>query len=237
MPQSKISNARYTIREIWLYTYEAYRNRFDFRERDVLKSVEIREVKSYDKANLKSPTKRYEIRTFSYPQYEPYVSLKGKKSKKQRKVKHQYDSKFQLESMNWNSKFRWRIGSQKKYPTSDKGINYNQIAQLHKSVRDRLEKKHGKGTADYKKAVAKHKKKAKYVDKGDYISQVFGINGDWYFRVQGNAFLSGNLFGLAWEKSKTGNGVPFFGKHDLRIVEYLLKKGILKRDQLFSENI
>lgn len=229
---NRISSARYTLREIWLYTYEKYRNRFDYRERDVLKSISIREIKSYDKNNLDNPIKRFDIITSSYPQYEPYVSLKGKHSKKQRKVKHTYNSVFQFESLNWNSKIKWRVGSQRKYPTSDTAINYNKIKQLHSSVREKLVKKYGKGTPELKKAIEAHRKKAKYIDKGDYISQVYGIMGDWYFRCQGNAYLSGNLFGLAWNKDKHGDGVPFFDKHSLRVIEYLLKKGIIKRDRL-----
>lgn len=223
-----ILQSKYTLRDIWLYTYAKYRSRFTYRERDVLKRIDVRNIKTYEKDRLSSPTQKVEVRSYSYPQYEPYRSLKGKKSKTQRKVKHQYDSIFQFEELNWNSPFKWRMGSQRKYPV-DAQINFNQVAQLHTSVKDKLVKKYGKGTAEYKKAVEKHKKKAKYIDKGDYISQVYGINGDWYFRIQGNAFRSGNLFGLAWDRDKHGDGVPFFDKHSLRVVEYLLKRQIIKK--------
>jgi hypothetical protein len=224
---SNIDEAKYTLRQIWLYTYKNYRSRFEYRDRDVLKTVQVREIKTYTKDRNVTPVKKFEIRSFSYP---PYVQLKGKGSKTQRKVKHQYDCTFQFASLDWNSPFKWRIGSQRRYPDDDSKINYNQIKQLHKSVREKLVKKYGKGTKEYKKAVASHKKKAKYIDRGDYISQVFGINGDAYFRTQGNAYRSGNLFGIAWNKEKYGDGMPFFGKHDLRVVEHLLKKGLIKRD-------
>lgn len=225
---TKISNAKYSIKDIWLYSNSRYRNRFDYRDRDVLKRVDVNEIKVYTKDRRNMPSTKYEIKTYSYPQYEPYFSKKGKKSKKQRKVKHQYEQTYILESLNWNSKFKWRIGGQRKWPDESK-INWNQIEQVHSSIKEKYEKKYGKGTDKYKETIIKHKKKARYISKGDFISQKFGLNGDWYWRVQGNAFLSGNLFGLAWEKNKTGEGVPFFGKHDLRVIKFLLEKKILTR--------
>lgn len=225
---TKVNTAKYSLREIWLYTYKMYRNRFDFKDRDVLKSIQVREIKVYNKDRIDMPTKRYEIRTSSYPQYKPYINVKGKKSKTQRKIKHQYDCTFQFNTLNWNEPFKWRIGSQKKWP-DEKNINFNQVKAIHSSIRKKLVKKYGKGTLEYKKAVKKHKERAKYIDIGDYISQEYGLNGDFYFRNMGNCYLSGNLYGLAWNKDKYENGMPFFGKHDLRVVEYLLTKQIIKK--------
>ena len=230
MPPTRISNAKYTLRQIWLYTYENYRNRFEYRDRDVLKSIVINDIKSYKKDRLDSPTKKFEVRTSSYPKYKPYSEIKGKDSKKQRKVKHNYDLVFQFDRLDWNSPFRWRVGSQRKYP-EDKSINYNNIKQLNNPIKEKLEKKYGKGTKEYKKAVERHKRTAKYLDKGDYISQEYGIMADWYFRIQGLAYRSGNLYGLAWitEPSDLRYKVPFFDKHSLRVVQYLLTKGIVKK--------
>ncbi len=158
---TKLGKGQFTIKDIWLYTYQQYRNRFDFRDRDVLKSVVVNELKVYSKDRKEMPSKKYEIKTSSYPQYKPYINVKGKNAKKQRKIRHSYDIVFQLsEGLTWNSPFKWRVGSQKKWPDDSK-INYNQIKQLHSSIREKFEKKYGKGTDKYKEAVAKHKKESK----------------------------------------------------------------------------
>jgi hypothetical protein len=217
-----------TIRQLWEYTYKYVESRFDYRDRDVLKRIKVQEVKSYSKDRRNQPLVRYDIVSYSYPQYDPYGKVKGRLSKKQRKVKHQYSSTIQLENLTWNSKIRYRLGSQKKWP-EDKKIKWKEVKAIHSSIREKYYKKYGKGTKEYNEAIKKHKKKARYLDKGDYISQVFGINGDFYWRIQGNLYLRGMLFGIAWEKDMYDEGIPFLDKHSLRVIEVLLRRKVIKK--------
>jgi hypothetical protein len=218
-----------TIKEVWLYTYRNMETRFDYRDRDVLKRLRINLVKSYTKDRLNTPTQRFEIISYSYPQYSPYSKVKGKFSKKQRKVKHEYQTILQIEELNWNSRFRIRIGSQRKWPTN-KQIKWNQIKAVHSSIREKYATKYGKGTDKYKKALQEHRRKAKYLDVGDYISQVYGLNGDFYWRQAPLAKKFNCSFGLIWNKELPEDAdYMFFGKHDLRIIEILLKRKIIKR--------
>lgn len=237
----QFSDRAYTLRQVYTYTYESFRNRFTYMERDVLKSIKVQEIKDYADIRDGSPTIKYRILTSSYPQYAPYFTKSKKKPKKansQRKVKHQYDLTLVLESLDLNARFTFREGSQRKWPKDSK-IPYKKIKQLHSTIRARLKKKYTT-KEKYNKMVERHKMSASFVSKGDYISKEYGINGDFYYKVMPSAFKSGNLFGLFWrldkeaktkiKKKKTKIAkMPFFGKHSLRMIIYLLKKGIIKR--------
>ncbi len=218
-----------SIKRIWLYTYQYVNTRFEYRDRDLLKRIQINKVKTYTKDRLNQPSERYEIITSSYPQYNEYLKIKGKLSKRQRKIKHQYQITLQLENLTWDSRFRLHVGSFKKWPDNKK-IKWEDIKPLHKSLKERYEKKYGKGTKEYKQAVEKHKKRAKYISAGDYISRVYGLNGDWYFRGKPLAKKYHCSFGITWN-TELPEDIPymFFGKHELRLFEVLLKRKIIKK--------
>lgn len=215
------------LNTVFQHTYQVYKNRFDYRDRDVLKTVKVQEIREYVQDRLNQPEVRYKITTSSYPQYKPYTDVKGKRSKKQRKIKHQYDLVLVLENMTMDARFRYREGSQRKWPKYE-SAPWTKIKQLNSSVREKLQKKHGKNTEAYKKAVQKHKKQAKYLDFGDWVSKSKGINGDFYWRQAPRASRTGNLYGMYWpEPGMDHEGIPFFGKHSLRVIMYLLKSGKL----------
>lgn len=219
-----------TIKQIWLYTYQHMETRFDYRDRDVLKRISVQTVKTYTRDRNNMPETKYIIESYSYPQYKPYSKVKGKLSKKQRKIKHHYQTIIQLENLTWDSRIRWHVGSFKRWP-NDKKIPWTKIKAIHSSIREKYYKKYGKGTKEYKKAIKDHKKKAEYLDVGDYISQVLGLNGDFYYRGMPLANRYGCHFGMCWNK-EVSDDTPdyvFFGKHELRILEILMKKKIIKR--------
>ncbi len=217
-------NSAFTLRDIFRYTYSKYRNRFEYKDRDVLRGVRVQEIREYQQDRLNQPEVKYKITTYSYPQYSPYDKVKGKRSAKQRKIKHEYDIVLVLENMTMNARFMWREGSQRKWPKY-KEAPWTKIKQLNATVKDKFVRRYGKGTAEYKAAVLKHKKRARYLNFGDWVSKVKGINGDFYFRNQLRAYRAGNLYGILWNDHELdrANLPPFFGKHTLRVILYLLK--------------
>ena len=227
------SDKSLSIKDIWLYTYDSdYQNRFDYMDRDVLKTIRVRLIYRYKKDRKNQPEKKFIVTTSSYPQYLPYIKEKQKRSKKQRKVKHQYEITLQLENMDWNSRVMWRTGSQRKW-VKDSQIPWTKIKELHSTVRERFIKLYGKGTKKYKDAIKKHKRRAKWISKGDYISKQLGINGDWYWRVQPRAYKTGQVYGLVWERESKDKDI-FFDKHFLRLIESLLKRRIISSDYLVA---
>jgi 1,2-phenylacetyl-CoA epoxidase catalytic subunit len=146
-----------------------------------------------------------------------------------------------LQSYDW----KYRLGTQKKwkdkppqaqikslYPETeekwkkdrDKKIDLIERRNIKREEKTKLIKKEKEA---YKKRVEQHKKSAKYLDIGDYNSQVNGINGDWKFRCENVFAHYGHLYGR-----NTGEGTgdiarPFCPKHMLRLLNFLIMKGIL----------
>jgi len=210
-------------------------------ERDVLKTkvkIERRVVYKRNKENsTMTPTERLYIRTESFPNYPPYINVKSRNAKKQRKIRHQYDiicciGKDENGEYNyWTSPIVWRIGSQKKYP---KVVPQSKVKTIFKSTRERLEKKYTKlpqkqKAEMIKKEIEKIKKRATYLDVGDYCSRELGIMLDAYFRDFYVMKKFSCLYGkLHWDVPNDEIQFPFFDKHMLNLISYLMKMGILK---------
>ena len=184
-----------------------------------------------------APDERLIIKSFSYPQYEPYISIKSKNAKKQRTIKHEYDCFFAFSKNEdgnysfWTSKVIFRIGGFKKWQDN---VPQNKVKTVFKETRNRLERKYKKLPQKQKeemirREVEKIQKRGQYLDVGDYNSRVNGLNGDFYFR---DSFIMQQydcLYGRCWtEKKYNGIDFVFFPKHALACVNFLLKKGILK---------
>lgn len=237
---NKIPN-NITIGTIYSYTYrdKNTKTRFSNSDRDILPSrLFISQRKLYKRnkeGKYNTPDSLLMISSTSAPQYKPYTKYKGKDSKKQMKIKHTYDIALaiQLDSndcYSFNSKIIWRVGSQKKWLSHP---NQNQIRTIYKETRERWNRKYNKlSTKEKKKAIDKEIakiKKNEYLDVGDYNSRVLGINGDNYFRCYPLQVKYGCLYGRSYfmeipDKIK----IPFFCKHMLGTLYFLLKKGILK---------
>ena len=232
-----------TISQIYQYTYmnRSVRSRFVYEKRDVLRSkVYIQKRITYKKnkeGKFTAPTERLLIHTESTPQYYPYVKVKSKRALKQRKIHHEYDCVFiiqkdQNDEYNyWNSKVIFRIGSNKKYP---KTIPQNKIKTNKKETRERIEKKYSKLPYNERKIkmskeFEKIRKRGIYLNASDYVAQVYGINGDFYFR---DAYIMAKyscLYGRSWYNQPcTEVRFPFFPKHAIACVNFLLKKNIIK---------
>lgn len=236
----------FTIKEVLEITNRFYKNRFKYMKKDVIKRITIKEVinvERHDKPGQPSSYKKYVIESTSYPQYSPYYTKtdrRGRQRSYQRSVKHEYDVVLELDRLSINTE-NWtsRVGSGRVWEEEPPQGN---IKQLYKSTKrrfkrkaDRLGKTKKEKNQEYKKIVEKHKKRAKYLDIGDYNSRVKKINGDWIFRcdyaysVHGHRF-GRNYYGNVPAKITNPNNIVFFTKHQLSVINQLMQKGILKDD-------
>ena len=230
------------IFEVYQYTYRNRHTQSRFRneERDMLKtrvSISRRIVyKKNKEGKWTAPSTLLVVRAISNPQYGEYLKVKSKNAKRQKKIKHPYDCFIAIQDTEkgydfWNSKIIWRTGSQKKYP---KYIPQSKVKQIHKETRERLERKYSKlpkkeKDIKIKKELDKIRKSAPYISDADYIAQELGIFLDSYFRdfYIMNKFQC--LYGRDWyNQSIQGINYPYFDKVILCILNFLLRKGIVK---------
>ena len=232
-----------TIAQVYQYTYLNRHTftRFFNEERDVLKTrIRVERRITYRKnkeGKFTVPYERLLIKSYSYPQYKPYILVKSKNAKKQRTIRHEYDVIMCIQPYGdknlydfWNSKIIWRVGSFKKW----KNPPQSQIKSIYRETREKLERKYrklpnNKKEEMIKKYITQHKKRAKYLDVGDWNSRINEICGDDYFRsyplqVRQNA-LYGKAYFLDCPKDISS---CFFSKHALAVIHLLLRRGIIK---------
>lgn len=230
------------ICDIYNYTYsnkQTY-SRFLNCDRDILKTkikIERRFIYRKSSNGINQPTENLIIHSESCPQYYPYNKVKTKGAKKQRKIHHQYDCFFAFskdEDGNysfWNSQVIFHIGSYKKYP---KEIPQSKTATIHKSTRERLERKYKKLPQKQKdemikKEILRIKKHASYICDSDYIGGELHINGDFYFRCNPLLLKFDASYGkVYYSEAPDGILYPFFPKHAIACINFLLRKGIIK---------
>lgn len=244
MPLPRITSDTPSIQDIWLYTYRIRKNRWDYMDRDILPSkIKVIESKVYKKnkeGKYTTPDIQLKVISYSAPQYYPYTKNKKKDSKRQMKIKHHYDITLVLQKDNddqfsFNSKLVWRVGSYKKW----KYAPQSKVKTIYISTRNKLKQKYTDKKTNklnkeaYKKALESIQKTGKYLDNGDYNSQELGLNGDFYFRVMPMCIKFNCLFGPKTNSEPHAREkdiqYPFFGKHELAVLLYLLKKKILIR--------
>lgn len=196
MPASIKNSEGWTLRRLIQNTYFHMNNRFDYRDRDVLRSIKVKKVSVYDGKNPGEARTKYVIQSFSYPQYRPYIKKVGQV---QRNYKHEYDVTIQLEELSLDTdKFKIRTGSDMKWDFSSKGKS----------------KKDSRGR----------------IIEGSNIKR--GINGDFFFRLSYIRHEAGILFGRNFTNGPplvtNPNRLQFLTKHELRVLEILINKGILQ---------
>ena len=241
MPTIRFASDTPTIRQIWIYTFRVpqLRKRFRNMNRDILPSkLKVTERLVYSKDRKDQPDRKFVVESWSAPQYYPYNKLKsGKRTKRQLQVKHKYDLTLVIENdkngnFSFDSRIRWRVGGFKKWNTKP---SQNLIKSVYKKTRDNLSKRYGKGTQRYKDEINKIKAKGKYENVGDYNAQVNGLNGEYFYTLSPLAYVYNCSYGVIWNKEfnskKPFNEIkfPFFCKHSLALIFYLLKKRILKK--------
>jgi len=227
----------FTIKEVALLTQKYFSNRIDYMKRDVLIKVIIKEQKIINVKDKTRPQIKFIIETQSYPQYYPYNKHTGGV---QRKYRHEYDSVLELDVLSVNSTaWVYRLGSGRKWEDSPPQSQIKQIYKKTRRIMKRRADRRGSTNKErlqlYRELVAKHRKRAKYLDVGDYNSKVNGINADFYFRDVWAFHKHGHLFGRQYSgvmpSPETNPGaIPFFPKHTIRLIDILLQRGILKDD-------
>lgn len=205
MPRTIRNEEGWTIRKLIQNTYHHMGNRFEYSERDVLKSINIKKISVYEgKKPGKSRTK-YIIQTSSYPQYAPYYTgtdVRGRQIKYQRTYKHHYDVTIQMDKLSIDDdRIRLRTGSDAKWDFSNKG-----------------------------KSTYSGRGRNRRLVEGSNIKR--GINGDFFFRLSWIYRDKGLLFGRNFANGpplKTNpKMIVFLDKHMIRALQTLIDRGILQ---------
>ena len=232
----EILNSQLTVLPVWNYTKNNYKNRFDYKNRDVLMKVDIKKITTYDKVEKKLKETYYKIEytTYSYPQYYPYI--KGKTGNKQRKYKHIYNGVLELLELKLTSKFRYRCGADKKpqkvASNKLKSVSYNERAKIRKSIENKMKNKTQKEISEaYSKAIKERSKKGEYLSWGDFQGrgdkEGNNVMLDFYYRISYPLKKYGALYGKYYHTE--GVTYPFFDKHLLRLLDHLvLVKKVIK---------
>lgn len=110
----------WTIRRILTNTYASpqFNNRYEYRDRDVIKQIRIKEVRILKGASGNAPQIKYVVQSSSYPQYRPYYSptdSRGRPRSYQRSYKHQYDVTIELSRLSIDVPFKARVGADRKW--------------------------------------------------------------------------------------------------------------------------
>lgn len=196
---------RWTLKKILQNTYiqEYSRNRFEYKERDVIKRIKIKEVSVYDGKKPGEARTKYVVESTSYPQYKPYYSptdSRGRPRAFQRSIRHQYDVVIQLDRLSINVPFKARVGADLKW-------DFNPNARPKKLSNGRV----------------RDSKNAERGVNGDFFfrcSFLYSKEGILYGRNHANG-----------PPTKTNpKGVVFAPKHLISVVEALMNRGILKDD-------
>ncbi len=236
MPSANFDNSSFTIAQVLNFTKQKFPSRFKNAKRDHVKMIKVKKIQYYAKDRPNLPVVQYEIVSSSQPQYKPYASgakdKRGRRRFRQHSVTHHYDTKilFGNEGMTLSTK-KWQmvVGSMRRIP--DK-IPQDKIGSIFRETSKRWKKKYS--VEEYKKKVKSHKRRAKYIDKGDFISQELGINQDFLYRQAyayhvHNHLYGRNYFGNIPAKKTNPQNIMFFNKHQIAIIKILLAKGILTK--------
>lgn len=205
MPYSIKNDFGWTLRKLIQNTYFHMKNRFEYKKRDVLKSVSVRTINVYDGLNPGQARTKFIIRSSSYPQYYPYYTKKdnrGRPRKYQRTYKHFYDVTIQMDKLSLDTTgIKLRTGSDAKW-------DFSQSAKGFWT---------GQG------------RNKRYVENKNVQR---GINGDFFFRLEKLYSLNGILFGRDWTnglpKKTNPKNIVFLDKHMLNTIEYLVNRGVIQ---------
>ena len=205
MPRSIRNPEGWTLRKLLQNTYHHMGNRFDYMERDVLRSIVIQEVSVYDGREPGEKRTKFIIKSSSYPQYRPYYSgkdVRGRTIRYQRTYKHEYEVTIQMDSLSIDDdRIHLRTGADAKWDFSPRG------------------KGKWVGTG-----------RARRFQEGTNIKR--GVNGDFFFRISWVRKQAGLLYGknyAGWFPKVTNPKViQFLTKHELRVIQSLMDRVVLK---------
>lgn len=233
-----VINGSFTVQQALENTRKYFKTRMKNAKRDKVKVVKVKQVKYFKKDRKNMPLVKYIIETRSIPQYKPYFTGKdsrGRKRKSQRKVKHNYDLTFEIDQMTiYSPNWRLAVGSMRIW----KKAPQNKVKTVRRKTMEQWKKqslKMGKTKEEQRKwldkKIKRHRSSAKYLDDGDYNSQVRGINGDFIFRFAFPYFIKGHLFGRNYYGNKKSSLNPkniiAFPKHAIVLIKFLLQRNIL----------
>ncbi|KKL48202.1 hypothetical protein LCGC14_2327860 [marine sediment metagenome] len=221
----------FTMRQVLFFTQQYVKNRFDNYKRDVTKRIVIKRIQKYKADRPGGPTILFQVESKSYPQYNPYFTRKDKRGRLrsyQRTTPHYYDCILQFDRLSIDTvHWRGRVGSGKvwiAHPSQQK------IKQIYKETRADWKKRYSPERV--REEIKKQKDRAKYLDIGDYNSQVNGINGDFIFRCSFAWWSHGHQYGRSYygnvPSSLNPKNVIFLPKHMINFITVLLQQGVLK---------
>ena len=205
MPRSIRNSQGITLRYLLQNTYVNMHSRYDYMKRDVLRRFIVRKVSVYDGKAPGEARTRYDITSFSYPQYYPYYTkkdLRGRPRSYQRTYKHEYDITIQMEKLSLDcDAIKLRTGADAKWDFTKAGKGYWM----------------GKG------------RNKRWVE-GSNVRR--GINGDHFFRLSFIRAQAGILFGRNFAdrppRKTNPHMIQFLTKHELNAIELLVNKGIIQ---------
>jgi len=191
----------WTLRKLIQNTYHHMRNRYTYKERDVLKRVTVKKILVYGNKPLGKARTTFRIETSSYPQYSPYFTRRdsrGRLRQRQRTYKHQYDVVISLDKLSLDVPVKIRTGADKKWDFGPSG-------KTTKDSRGRIIE----GT-NIKRGI-----------NGDHFFRLS------YIRKQEN-LLFGRNYSNGPPKITNTKQIQFLTKHELRAVEYLVNAGVIQ---------
>jgi hypothetical protein len=250
MPVAHIKDAP-TLQQLLHYTMTTIpaNRRPEFWDRDVLRS-KVRIVKKTIYHNIGSKVQfstRYDIVSYSRPQYGEYLKLRGGNKKNQpinSAREHQYPIIIQFSTNNdgeitLSSKVRWRTGNFKKWNFQPP---QSQIKQVYNKTKEKIKQRINslmRGESDkeintrIKLEIDKVRKLGKFLSIGDFNAEN-GVFGDGYFRDYILQYSYNALIGPIWNTTFPDRGIdknlkfPYLDKHVWGVIKMLISKKIIK---------
>lgn len=232
----------FTLRYAIQRTRQVRPSRIDNMKRDVIRKMKINKIRSYQPDRHSAPTYKYEIVSYSYPQYKEYLTKTGKNKKQrserkyQRTVRHEYETILQfgedgvtLDTTKW----KCRVGSGRSW--ENRKPPQNQIHQIYNETVEHWRSLYNGDEEKVRKRKKQHRrKKYPYLSVGDYLSKRYGIMMDFSTRLayvyRQHNHLFGYCYGSKQKPTETNPQLEFFlTKHTLRILDALGRKGILEK--------
>ena len=224
-------NENITLRSLLAMTRNdnQYKTRFDNAKRDCkifASDLVIKKVSAYSRFNI--PRETFEIISMSYPNYPPYVKKKGDK---QKDIKHSYPVSMSFfmpkgspQRVSLNSPVKLRTGKGGKVPTRTKRMD--------------------------KLIQSEENPNRKYACWSDYVAKEFEINLDFYYRNSELRAKRNCLFGKNYatkstnllkkkpsksnrddKKKKRSRKMLFLTKHEIAVIDYLIRAGFFGNDK------
>lgn len=193
-------NNGYSLRKLLVNTFAhaEVSNRFEYKERDVLKGIRIEKRDVRDQGSAARRWTVYRIRSFSYPQYPPYISKKKVEAgRRQRRYKHQYEVTISLPRLSIDAPVKLRTGADRKWDFSSAGKS--------------------------RKLPNGYIKEGSNVINGVNGDFFFRLE---YLYAKHN-ILFGHNWTNGPPNQVNPRGIVFLDKHMLRVVEQLMARGIL----------